>query len=123
MNATVEDAQDYLNELSVPKRMMKALAILKKELELLNMQKEISRQVEEKFTKEQRRYLLTEQLKHIQKELGITRDEKGAVIQKFLDIFNPVKCGPQWIGSIQHRPLVQYYDSAPRWLCLRTSNI
>jgi hypothetical protein len=48
--------------------------------------------VEEKFSKEQKRYFLMEQLKHIQKELGITKDEKGAVIQKFVDRFDPVKC-------------------------------
>lgn len=49
-------------------------------------------QVEEKFTKEQKRYFLTEQMKHIQRELGITKDEKGAVITKFEARFDPVKC-------------------------------
>jgi ATP-dependent Lon protease len=92
MNATAAETQDCLNDLNVPSRMMKALTICKKELELLNLQREISRQVEEKFSKEQRRYFLTEQLKHIQKELGITKDEKGTVIQRFLDRFEPVRC-------------------------------
>ena len=91
MNATLEDNQAFLNELSVPNRLMKAIAICKKELELIGLQKEISRSVEEKFTKEQKKYFLNEQMKHIQKELGITKDEKGAVIQKFLDRFDPVK--------------------------------
>ena len=44
MNGTVEDNQAYLNELSVPQRLMKAIAICKKELELLSLQKDISRQ-------------------------------------------------------------------------------
>jgi ATP-dependent Lon protease len=45
MNATLEDNQAYLNELSVPNRLMRAIAICKKELELLSLQKDISRQV------------------------------------------------------------------------------
>jgi ATP-dependent Lon protease len=91
VNGTAHDLQDFLTEASVPKRMLKALAIVKKELELLQLQKDISRRVEEKFTKEQKRYFLLEQMKHIQKELGITKDEKAQVIQKFLDRFNPIK--------------------------------
>jgi ATP-dependent Lon protease len=94
VNGTAHDLQDFLMEPSVPQRLLKALAIVKKELELLQLQKDISRRVEEKFTKEQKRYFLMEQMKHIQKELGITKDEKAQVIQKFLDRFNPVKCDP-----------------------------
>lgn len=92
VNGTAHDLQDFLTEGSVPQRMLKALAIVKKELELLQLQRDISRRVEEKFTKEQKRYFLMEQMKHIQKELGITKDEKGQVIQKFIDRFEPIKC-------------------------------
>lgn len=92
VNGTAHDLQDFLVETSVPQRMLKALAIVKKELELLQLQRDISRRVEEKFTKEQKRYFLMEQMKHIQKELGITKDEKGQVIQKFIDRFEPIKC-------------------------------
>jgi ATP-dependent Lon protease len=60
-------------------------------------------QVEEKFTKEQKRYFLNEQMKHIQKELGITKDEKGAVIQKFLDRFEPLKCAAAAASSALQR--------------------
>lgn len=91
VNGTAHDLQEFLEEDAVPQRMLKALAIVKKELELLQLQRDISRRVEEKFTKEQKRYFLMEQMKHIQKELGITKDEKGQVIQKFIDRFEPIK--------------------------------
>ena len=61
--------------------------------------------MEEKFTKEQKRYFLTEQMKHIQKELGITKDEKGAVIQKFQDRFDPVKCAADHCLFLAHMSL------------------
>jgi ATP-dependent Lon protease len=102
VNGTAHDLQDFLMEPSVPERMLKALAIVKKELELLQLQKDISRRVEEKFTKEQKRYFLMEQMKHIQKELGITKDEKAQVIQKFLDRFNPVKCDSLPSAALSH---------------------
>lgn len=107
MNGTAHDLQDFLMESSVPQRMLKALAIVKKELELLQLQKDISRRVEEKFTKEQKRYFLMEQMKHIQKELGITKDEKAQVVQKFLDRFNPVKYDLAYsIGKSTAGPLI-----------------
>jgi Lon-like ATP-dependent protease len=39
--------------------------------------------VEEKVTKARREHMLHEQLKVIKKELGITRDDKDAVQEKF----------------------------------------
>jgi ATP-dependent Lon protease len=88
----LEETQAYLNELNIPDRFTKAIAIVKKECEIIKMQKDIVKQVEERFSKDQRRYLLNEQLKLIQRELGVAKDEKGAVIKKFLDRFELVKC-------------------------------
>ena len=41
-------------------------------------------QVEGKIMKEQRRMLLMEQLKSIKKELGLERDDKSALVQKWV---------------------------------------
>ena len=38
--------------------------------------------MEEKISKDQRRYFLLEQLKSIKKELGLEKDEKTALVQK-----------------------------------------
>ena len=48
-------------------------------------------QVESKITKDQRRMLLMEQLKSIKKELGLERDDKSALVQKFTERWEPKK--------------------------------
>lgn len=60
----------------------KVLEILKKEIELVKLQQQIGKQVEEKISKDQRKYFLMEQLKSIKKELGLEKDDKSALIQK-----------------------------------------
>merc|ERR1711871_980355 len=55
----------------------------KKELEMSRLQQDIGKQVEEKISKDQRRYLLNEQLKKIKKELGLEKDEKEGVTEKY----------------------------------------
>lgn len=58
------------------------LLLLRKEIELCKLQADIGKRVEEKISKDQRRYLLMEQLKSIKKELGMERDDKSAMVQK-----------------------------------------
>lgn len=89
VNGGREDCQQFLAESNVPRRMTKALEILKKEIDIIMLQRDISKRVEEKFSKDQKRYFLMEQLKHIQKELGLTKDDKSALVQKFQERFNP----------------------------------
>lgn len=60
------------------------LLLLKKEIELCKLQADIGKRVEEKISKDQRRYLLMEQLKSIKKELGMERDDKSAMVQKWV---------------------------------------
>lgn len=57
--------------------------MLRRERELVRVQQEISKQVDEKISKNQRRYFLNEQLKQIKKELGIETDDKDALMKKF----------------------------------------
>lgn len=83
--------QDILEELNVPERAEKALLLLRKETELVKLQQDIGRRVEEKISKDQRRYFLMEQLKSIKKELGLEKDDKTALIQKFRERLNPIK--------------------------------
>jgi Lon-like ATP-dependent protease len=64
-------------------RLHQALVLLSKEREVSRLQQEISAKVEEKMSDAQRRYFLMEQLKSIKKELGIERDDKEAVMEKY----------------------------------------
>ena len=61
----------------------KALALLKKELDLSRLQSSINQKIEATITKSQKEYFLREQLKTIKKELGIEKEEKSIDIEKF----------------------------------------
>ena len=78
-----EDLQAVLEEKDPEMRLHKALVLLSKELQVSQLQKEISKKVEDKLSDAQRKYFLTEQLKSIKKELGMERDDKEAVIEKY----------------------------------------
>ena len=83
--------QLVLEELSVPERTEQALLLLRKEANLVKLQQDIGKRVEEKISKDQRRYFLMEQLKSIKKELGIEKDDKTALVQKFRERIEPNK--------------------------------
>ena len=68
--------QEFLETLSVRKRLELSLALLLKEVEMIRLQKKLRQELQERTEAQQREYLLREQLKIIQKELGDQRDEK-----------------------------------------------
>lgn len=60
-----------------------SLTILKKEQELLKLQRKIAGEVEDKIRKQSKEMLLREQLKAIKKELGIEKEDKDSLADKF----------------------------------------
>ncbi|ETN16837.1 ATP-dependent protease La [Phytophthora nicotianae P10297] len=82
-SADGEELQQVMEEMSCEARLKKALELITKELELSKVQQTIKEQVEEKVSKNQRNYLLMEQLKAIKKELGMEKDDKDAMITKY----------------------------------------
>jgi len=82
-SADGEDLQRVMAALDVEERLGITLELLNKEKEVARVQKEISEQVEKKVSKQQREYMLREQLKTINKELGIEKDDKEALITKY----------------------------------------
>nr|XP_056723551.1 lon protease homolog, mitochondrial [Euleptes europaea] len=81
--AESHELQDILEETQIPKRLYKALSLLKKEYELSKLQQRLGREVEEKIKQTHRKYLLQEQLKIIKKELGLEKEDKDAIEEKF----------------------------------------
>lgn len=81
--ATREELQEILQTFDMPTRIDKALALLKKELDLSRLQSNINQKIEATITKSQKEYFLREQLKTIKKELGIEKDEKSIDTEKF----------------------------------------
>lgn len=81
--AESHELQEILEETDIPKRLYKALSLLKKEYELSKLQQRLGREVEEKIKQTHRKYLLQEQLKIIKKELGLEKEDKDAIEEKF----------------------------------------
>ena len=63
--------------------MERVLLLLHKELEVAKLQSEIRSEVEQKMSKHQREFFLREELKVIQRELGIAKDDRTADLDQF----------------------------------------
>ncbi|NCA70931.1 MAG: endopeptidase La [Sphingobacteriia bacterium] len=83
--STKEQLQEVLEIVPLLPRMEKVLVLLNNELELARAQQKIRRTVEEKMQKQQREFFLREQLKAIQKELGIAKDDRTAELDRFTE--------------------------------------
>ncbi len=75
--------QEVLEAINLMPRMEKVLVLLNNELELARTQHDIRRSVEERMETQQREFMLREQLKTIQKELGLEKDDRTAELEKF----------------------------------------
>jgi len=82
-NADTPELQAILEETNVRERLYMSLSLLKKELELSKLQQRLGKEVEDKIKHTHRKYLLNEQLKIIKKELGLEKDDKDALQEKF----------------------------------------
>jgi len=58
---------------------------------VLRLQQDIKQQVDQKMTNQKRTYFLQEQLKSIKKELGLEKDDKEAILNKFRDRRQKIK--------------------------------
>ncbi|MCX7656418.1 MAG: endopeptidase La [Treponemataceae bacterium] len=83
LNIDKTEQQRILEILNVRKRMEQVLVFIKKEQELLKIQKKIQKEINEKIEKSQREYFLREELKAIKQELGMTTDAKSSEYQRF----------------------------------------
>jgi ATP-dependent Lon protease len=81
--ASREELQEVLEAIDIPKRIDRALVILKKELDLSKLQSSINQKIEATISKTQREFFLREQLKTIKKELGLEKDDKTCDADKF----------------------------------------
>jgi len=82
------EQQKILEILDVKKRMEEVFVHLKKELELLTVQKRIQDDVNSRVDKNQREYFLREELNSIKEELGLFSDPKTADGKKFKNLIN-----------------------------------
>ncbi|AHF01675.1 Lon protease [Thiomicrospira aerophila AL3] len=81
--AKAESLQDVLETLDLVERLEKVLALFKHEIEVTRLQFSIRERVEENMTEHQKQFFLRQQLKEIQKELGIQQDSQGEDVERF----------------------------------------
>ena len=82
LSLRIEAKQEMLEAADVEDRLDKLNIILEKEMEVLNIQRNIRSRVEKEIGDTQREYILREQLKAIQQELG-DRDGRASEIEEF----------------------------------------
>ena len=91
LNIDKNEQQKILETVNVRQRMEQVLVFIKKEQELLRVQKKIQHEINERVEKNQREYFLREELKSIQDELGENANGDATDYQKFkkkLEEFN-----------------------------------
>ncbi len=81
LTADGKKLQELLELADLFERSEKLLLLLKEEIEVSQIQKDIQKQIEEKVSKQQREFFLREQLKVIKKELGLEKDDKSTEIE------------------------------------------
>ena len=83
----VEEKQELLDTFETSERMDKVIALLNKEIQVLELSNKIQTEVKGEMDKAQREYFLREQLKAIQKELGEVDDRQ----EEFEDLKRKIK--------------------------------
>ncbi|TAH52449.1 MAG: endopeptidase La [Chloroflexota bacterium] len=79
MRIDLKQAQELLELNDVQEKLVKLDALLTKEVEVLELGKKISGQAQQEIEKNQREYILREQLKQIQKELGEGSEQEAEI--------------------------------------------
>ncbi len=85
--ASGDDLQEILEQPSVMERMKKVMTLLQKEIEIAKLQNKIQKDLNTQMDENKRRFFLKEQLKAIQKELGLQKDDKTSDVDKFKEKF------------------------------------
>jgi ATP-dependent Lon protease len=96
-----DELQNILSTLDVSKRLKKVVSLLKKEIDMVKLQAHISEEVEERMNEQQRQFFLTEQMKAIQKELGIAKDDRTAEIDRFEEKIHHADIPPHALARIE----------------------
>ncbi len=81
--ADAGELQEILETIELLPRMEKTLVLLHKEVEIARAQTDIREHIEGEINQRQREMFLREQLKFIQKELGISKDDRESEIDTF----------------------------------------
>lgn len=93
--ANGKELQEILETVSIRARLEKVLLLLKKEIDISKIQAHISKQIDDKISKQQREFFLREQLRAIKKELGLEKEGKEAEAERFEKRLKDLKPTPE----------------------------
>ncbi len=82
-SADRKELQEILETIPLLARMERVLLLIKKELDVAKLQAQIRAGVEQRMTEQQRTFFLRQQLEEIQRELGISKDDRTAELDRF----------------------------------------
>jgi ATP-dependent Lon protease len=78
-----KEIQKILETADIRERLEAVLILLKNEVEISKLKAKISKRIEEQLSKQQREFFLKAQLQEIKKELGLSKDDTQAEIEKY----------------------------------------
>ncbi|MFK8020338.1 MAG: endopeptidase La [Pseudomonadales bacterium] len=90
-SAKGSELQAILETLPIRARMEKVLVLLRKEMDVAELQSSITARINEQVSDNQREFFLREQLKIIQKELGLSKDDKTSDVDQFRERLTELK--------------------------------
>jgi ATP-dependent Lon protease len=93
LDIQVDEKQDVLETFDLKARMRTVLQYLSRQLEVLKVREKINTQVQEEMGRNQREYVLRQQLKAIKEELG-ELDDAGGDLDEFKDKITEAKMPP-----------------------------
>jgi len=107
----VDEKQELLDTFDTSERMDKVIALLNKEIQVLELSNKIQSEVKGEMDKAQREYFLREQLKAIQKELGEVDDRQ----EEFEDLKRSIKKArmPKDIEKVAFKELKRMSKMSP----------
>jgi ATP-dependent Lon protease len=103
MRLKTEEKQELLAEVDLSKRLRRLTALMNRELEVLELGSKIQDQVQSEMDKNQREYVLRQQLRAIQEELGET-DETQAEVNELRDLIDKAEL-PEQVDKQARREL------------------
>ncbi len=111
LNIPPDEKQDLLEIFNTHERMQKVIALLNKEIQVLELSNKIQTEVKGEMDKAQREYFLREQLKAIQKELGEV-DERQEEFEELKRSIKRAKM-PQEVEEIAFKELKRMSRMSP----------
>jgi ATP-dependent Lon protease len=101
LNLEKEEYQSVIEAITLNDRLEKVLLFLKKEIDLVILQRKIQDQINDKIDNQQRQFFLREQLKAIQQELGVGEDKTEIKYEKLIERLKSIPVSDEVIKEVE----------------------